>query len=41
MRVLQDSWDEIMIVKYKNRFQFLKMAMLTPTYWPLAYVYLP
>ncbi|BDA50365.1 hypothetical protein COCOBI_16-0410 [Coccomyxa sp. Obi] len=31
-------WDEIMIVSYKDRFQFFRMALLTPTYWPLSLV---
>ncbi|CAL8464766.1 g4301 [Coccomyxa elongata] len=32
------EWDEIMIVAYKDRFQFFLMALLTPTYWPLSLV---
>ena len=28
--------DELMIVKYKTRWQFVQMALLTPGYWPLA-----
>lgn len=26
-----------MIVAYKDRFQFFRMALLTPAYWPLRY----
>ena len=30
------AWDEVMVVAYKSRWQFFRMALLTPTYWPLA-----
>ena len=30
------TWDEVMVVAYKSRWQFFRMALLTPTYWPLA-----
>jgi hypothetical protein len=29
------SWDEVMVVAYKSRWQFFHM-LLTPSYWPLA-----
>lgn len=29
------SWDEVMVVAYKSRWQFFHM-LLTPGYWPLA-----
>ncbi|CAK0784339.1 hypothetical protein CVIRNUC_007543 [Coccomyxa viridis] len=32
------SWDEVMVVAYKSRWQFFRMALLTPTYWPLAWL---
>ena len=31
------TWDEVMVVAYKSRWQFMQMALLTPGYWPLAY----
>ena len=30
------TWDEVMMVAYKSRWQFMQMALLTPGYWPLA-----
>lgn len=32
----QMTWDEVMVVAYKSRWQFMQMALLTPGYWPLA-----
>ena len=32
----EKTWDEVMVVAYKNRWQFMQMALLTPGYWPLA-----
>lgn len=29
------GFDEVMVVQYKSRFQFLHMALLDPHYWPL------
>ena len=29
------GFDEVMIVQYKSRFQFVHMALLDPHYWPL------
>lgn len=31
-----NSWDEVMVVAYKSRWQFFQMALLTPSYWPLS-----
>ena len=36
MQLGDGHMDELMIVKYKTRWQFVSMAMLTPGYWPLA-----
>ncbi len=32
------TFDEVMVVAYKHRFQFFKMALLTPSYWPLSFL---
>ena len=30
------TFDEVMVVAYKHRLQFFKLALLTPGYWPLT-----
>lgn len=35
---IPDTWDEVMVVAYKNRWQFFRMALFTPSYWPLVWV---
>ena len=32
------GFDEVMVVRYKSRFQFLHMALLNPAYIPLIFL---
>lgn len=32
---MKGAWDEVLIVAYTSRLQFLKMVLLTPSYWLL------
>ena len=35
------TFDEVMVVAYKHRLQFFRLALLTPSYWPLTCAHHP